>query len=125
MVDTAAITSMGTHITVAPPHAVRYIVCIGGAFLLARRSARLANAARAVAAAFLAAAFGFLLSTTGYVLTGGAATNRHGPVLLLMCLATASAMGLVGGIVGAAAGYWRARVAAAKLTSAVAVQPSA
>jgi len=110
-VDASLMALLGTHVIRGPWQGVRMIVCGAGAFLIARRSGRPGNAARAVSASFVSAALAILVGTTVYVLYGGAAANQHGPVLLLAFMASASLVGLLSGGAGALAGWYAHRQA--------------
>ena len=110
-VDAGVMALLGTHVIRGPWQGVRLVVCGVGAFLIARRSSRPGNAVRAVSASFVSAALAILISTTVYVLYGGAAANRHGPALLLAFMGSASLVGLLSGGAGAMAGWYAHRQA--------------
>lgn len=111
LVDAGVMALLGTHVIRGPWQGVRLIVCGVGAFLIARRSSRPGNAVRAVSASFVSAALASLISTTTYVLYGGAAANRHGPRLLLAFMVSASLVGFLSGGAGAMAGWYAHRQA--------------
>jgi hypothetical protein len=110
-VDAAVMALLGAHVIRGPWQGARLLVCGGAAFLIARRSGRPGNAVRAVSTAFVSAALAVLISTTAYVLYGGAAANRHGPALLLAFIVSASLVGLLSGGAGAMAGWYAHRQA--------------
>jgi hypothetical protein len=97
--------SLGTLVAPGPHNVIRHVVCGVGAYLLARRSDRLGNAVLAVATAAGSAALAILISLTPYVLTGQAVVDQHGPAILIVAILGATTAGLLGGVVGAGAGW--------------------